>query len=86
MRFEKHFTIWLTRESKISLEEVLKIAKRELLSDFIYDPLGIGSEKSWWWCAAILEVLQQEDWIREFKIVKKAPKDQQVESKAGVIY
>lgn len=86
MRFEKYFRIWLTREKKISLEEALKIAKREFISGMVYDPLGLGNAKSWWWCAAVLEMLQQEDWIREFDILKKAPKDQQIKAEAGVVY
>ena len=86
LKFEKYFTIWELRDKKISLEEALKIAKREFISDLVYDAFGLNSEESWWWCAAVLEVLQQDDWIREFEIVKEAPKDQQIESKAGVIY
>ncbi|KKL84109.1 hypothetical protein LCGC14_1968010 [marine sediment metagenome] len=86
MLFEKSFTIWELQDKKISLKDALKIAERELISDMVYDPLGIGNETSWWWCAAVLEVLQQEDWIREFKIVKEVPKEQQIESKEGVIY
>ena len=85
MRFEKYFIIWQTREDKISLEDALRIAKQEIL-DLVYDPLGIGGPESWWWCVAVLEVLQQEDWIREFDIVKQAPKSQKIESKTGVIY
>jgi len=84
--FEDYFIIWLNKEDKISLEEALKIAKREMISEMVYDPLGLGSEKSWWWCAAVLEMLQQEDFIREFEIVKEAPKEQEIESKSGVIY
>lgn len=85
MQFEKYFKIWLNREDTITLKQALAIAKRELL-DMVYDPLGISGPKSWWWCAAVLEVLQQEDFIREFEILKEAPKDQMVESKVGVIY
>jgi len=84
--FDDSFTIWELADKKISLKEALKIAAREFISDMVYDPLGLGNEESWWWCAAVLDVLQQEDWIREFKIVKKAPEDQQIESKEGVIY
>jgi len=84
--FEKYFKIWELADKEISLEEALKIAAREFISDMVYDPLGLGNEKSWWWCAAVLEVLQQEDWTREFKIIKQAPADQQIESKKGVIY
>ena len=86
MQFEKYFKIWLNREDTISLDEALKLAKREMISEFVYDPLGLSSEESWWWCAAVLEVLQQEDWIREFDILKEAPKDQQIEAKTGVVY
>lgn len=86
MRFEKYFKIWLNRKDTISLEEALKIARQDMIPEFVYDPLGIGGPDSWWWCAAVLEVLQQEDWIREFDILKEAPKDQQVEAKAGVVY
>ncbi|KKN28924.1 hypothetical protein LCGC14_0849220 [marine sediment metagenome] len=86
MLFDKSFIIWELSDKKISLEEALKIAKREFISDMVYDPRGFGDEKSWWWCAAVLDVLQQDDWIREFKIIKEAPKDQQIESKKGVIY
>ncbi|KKM48097.1 hypothetical protein LCGC14_1558040 [marine sediment metagenome] len=86
MLFDDSFTIWELADKKISLKEALKIAAREFISDMVYDPLGLGNEESWWWCAAVLDVLQQEDWIREFKIVKKAPEDQQIESKEGVIY
>lgn len=85
MQFEKSFKIWINREDTISLEEALRIAKRELC-DMVYDPLGIDGSDSWWWCVAVLEVLQQEDWIREFNILKEAPKDQQIEAKAGVVY
>lgn len=85
MQFEKYFKIWLTRKDTITLKEALVIAEQELL-DMVYDPLGIGGPKSWWWCAAVLEVLQQEDFIREFDILKDAPKNQTIESKAGVIY
>lgn len=85
MQFEKYFKIWLNREDTITLEQALAIAKRELL-DMVYDPLGIGGPESWWWCAAVLEVLQQEDFIREFEILKEVPKNQTVEAKVGVIY
>ena len=85
MQFEKYFTVWQTREDKMSLEDALKIAKRELL-DMVYDPLGIGGPDSFWWCCAVLEVLQQEDWIREFEIIKEAPKKQKIESKEGTVY
>lgn len=85
MQFEKYFKIWLNREDTITLEQALAIAKRELL-DMVYDPLGISGPESWWWCAAVLEVLQQEDFIREFEILKDAPKNQTVEAKVGVIY
>lgn len=86
MRFKNSFKIWLNREDTISLEEALKIAKKEMISEFIYDPLGMHNEESWWWCAAVLEVLQQEDWIREFEILEAAPATQQIEAKAGVVY
>jgi len=86
MKFEDSFIIWYTREEKITLVEALKVAKREGVSDLVYDPLGIGNAESWWWCVAVLEVLQQEDFIREFDIVKPAPEDQQVESEEGVVY
>jgi len=86
VQFEKYFKIWLLQDEKISLEEALKLAKREMISDFVYDPLGMCNEKSWWWCVAVLEVLQQEDWIREFEIIKPAPKEQQIEAKEGVVY
>lgn len=85
MRFEKYFKIWLNREDTITLKEALAIAKREFL-DMVYDPLGINNSTSWWWCAAVLEVLQQEDFIREFEVLKEAPKNQTISSKAGVIY
>jgi len=85
VQFEKYFKIWLTRETTITLKQALVIAKQELL-DMVYDPLGISGPKSWWWCAAVLEVLQQEDFIREFEILKDAPKNQMIPSKAGVIY
>ena len=85
MRFENSFKIWVNREDTITLKKALKIAKREIC-DLVYDPLGIGGPDSWWWCAGVLEVLQQEDWIREFDIQEEAPIDQQIESKAGVIY
>lgn len=85
MQFEKYFKIWLTRKTTITLKQALAIAKRELL-DMVYDPLGYDGPKSWWWCAAVLEVLQQEDFIREFEILKDAPKNQMIEAKAGVIY
>jgi len=51
-----------------------------------YDPIGIKGPESWWWCAGVLEVLQQEDFIREFEVVAEAPGDQQIESKPGVVY
>lgn len=86
MGFEKYFKIWQTREDLMSLEDALHLAKQEHISDFVYDPFGLNDKESWWWCAAVLEVLQQEDWIREFEILKEAPKDQQVESKVGVVY
>ncbi len=86
MRFEKYFIIWETRKTKITLEQAIKIAKREFITDMVYDPLGLSTIDSWWFCAGVLEVMQQEDWIREFEIVKEAPKDQQIESKEGVVY
>lgn len=86
MRFERYFKIWLNREDVISLKEALKLATKEMISEFIYDPLGINGPDSWWWCAGVLEVLQQEDWIREFDILKQAPEDQQIEAKAGTVY
>lgn len=86
MRFEDSFKIWINREDTITLKQALKIAEDESISDFIYDPLGFHNKESWWWCAGVLEVLQQEDWIREFDVIKEAPKSQRVESKAGVIY
>lgn len=85
MQFEKYFKIWLTKKETISLKEALAIAKRELL-DMVYDPIGIQGPKSWWWCVAVLEVLQQEDFIREFEILEDAPKNQMIPSKIGVIY
>lgn len=85
MLFENFFKIWINREDTITLEEALKLAKRELC-DMVYDPLGIHGPDSWWWCAGVLEVLQQEDWIREFDILQEAPMDQQIEAEAGVIY
>ena len=86
MRFSSSFRIWLTRKEEITLEKAIKIAKRELITDMVYDPLGIRGPDSWWWCAAVLEVLQQEDWIREFEILSDPPVEQQIESEPGVIY
>lgn len=87
MRFEKFFKIWLTRKELISLEAAIKLAPEfDIYPEMLYDPLGIYNAESWWWCAGFLELLQQEDIIREFEILKDAPSDQQIESKAGVIY
>jgi hypothetical protein len=86
VQFNNHFTIWINREDTITLDEALVIAKKESVSDMIYDPLGLYNEKSWWWVAGVLEVLQQDNFIREFDIVKPAPKDQQIESVEGTIY
>ena len=83
MQFKDSFKIWLTREKEISLKEALKLAEEFEIQE-VYDPLGIYGPDSWFWCAAILEVLQQEDIIREFKILKKSPI--KVPSKEGVIY
>lgn len=87
MRFSNYFKIWLTRKKLISLEDAIKLApKFDIYPEMLYDPLGKFNAESWHWCVAMLEVLQQEDIIREFEVVKPAPSDQQIESKSGVIY
>lgn len=87
MRFEKYFKIWLTRKERISLEEAIKLApKFDIYPGMLYDPLGKYNTESWHWCVGLLELLQQEDIIREFEIIKPVPDDQQIESKPGVIY
>lgn len=86
MRFSKYFKIWFVRDKEISLEEAVKLApKFNIYPEMLYDPLGLYSAESWW-CAGLLELLQQEDVIREFEVVKPAPDDQQIESEPGVIY
>lgn len=87
MRFSKYFKIWITRDKQISLEEAVKLApKFDIYAEMLYDPLGRHSAESWWWCEGLLEVLQQEDIIREFEIVKPAPDDQQIETRGDRIY
>ena len=86
MQFDDYFKIYVTRDDTISLEEALKIAKANWIADMVYDPLGYNSDLSWWWIAGVLEVLQQEDLIREFKVLKEAPAEQQIESEEGVVY
>lgn len=71
----------------ISLEDAVTLApKFDIYPEMLYDPLGMHTAESWWWCAGLLELLQQEDIIREFEVIKPAPSDQQIESKSGVIY
>jgi hypothetical protein len=86
VQFDENFKIWLTRETKITLNEAIKLAKDNLIGYFVYDPMGKYNSSSWWWCVSVLEVLQQEDLIREFEIVKGPPENQSIEAKAGVVY
>ena len=70
----------------MSLTKALNIAEEESLSEFVYDPLGIKDEKSWWWCCGVLEVLEQECLINSFEILKGPPKEQKLRHKEGVTY
>lgn len=81
LRFENSFKIYQTRTDQILLKTALRIAREHNVSQFVYDPLGMFSAASWWWCAAVLEVLQQEDIIREFEVIAGAPADQSIETK-----
>ena len=70
---------------EITLDAALELAKNQE-SDLVYDPLGLGTPDSWWFCAAVLTVLKQDEYIFDFKVLKGVPKNQQVESKEGDIY
>lgn len=86
MRFSDSFKIMELPGEEISLAQALKLARDDDFTDLLYDPLGIDGPASWWWCATVLEKLQQEDLIREFEVLKEAPADQQIEAKEGVDY
>ena len=83
---EEFFEVWLLRDEKITLKVALQIAKDNNISDLVYDPLGIYDATSYWWLIAVLEVLQQEDFIREFEVLKDPPVGQEMTSEAGIIY
>ena len=85
MRFNNSFKIWFIKDVEITLEAALALAKNQE-SDLVYDPLGLGTPESWWFCAAVLTVLKQDEYIFDFEVLKTAPKSQQIESKEGVIY
>ena len=84
MRFSNSFKIWLTKGIEIPLEATLELAKNQE-SDLVYDPLGLGTPESWWFCAAVLTVLKQDEYIYDFEVLKNVPESQQVESTEGVI-
>ncbi len=85
MRFNNSFKIWLIKGTEISLEAALELAKNQE-SDLVYDPLGLGTPESWWFCVAVLTLLKQDEYIYDFEILKDAPKSQLVESEKGVTY
>jgi hypothetical protein len=85
VQFEDSFKIWINREDTISLTKAITLARKNEC-DLVYDPLGIDGPDSWWWCVAVLEVLQQEDFIREFEVVEEAPSEQVLEVDDNVIY
>ncbi len=78
------FLINLTLEQTISMDEAIKIARKAGLAEFVYSADGIYSSESWYWCAEILEILQQEDLIREYEIVTGPSVE--VEAEEGVVY
>jgi hypothetical protein len=86
MSFENYFDIFILKEKKITLKEAIKIAKDNGLSEFPYDPLGYNNENSYYYCISLLELLQQEDLIREFEIKKKIPKNQIVIEEQNSLY
>ena len=72
MQFEKYFKIKNVSGKVISLGRAVQIAKKKYL-DNVYDPLGLEDERSWYWCAALLHLLEQEGLISGYKILRRSP-------------
>jgi len=77
LQFEDSFQIWKDKTSIITLSESLKMADENTNAQFIYDPLGMSNSDSWYWCASVLDMLEESHLIHSFKIMKQAPNEQQ---------
>jgi len=87
MKFSDSFRIYFLRNKTISLEQAIDTARKNNV-DFAYDPIDIYGPDSWYWCAGILDVLQQEGFIHGYDVLREAPKVQRdiAKPRRGVIH
>ncbi len=66
LKHAEHFKIKGKNGKGMSLHRAIKKAKQLEIFGMCYDPLGIHTPDSWYWCADLLEHLKQEGEILSF--------------------